>query len=80
MLEAALVFVPFFLCQITYYFSSGMVAWMPTAIIRGWGIPAAEYARTTGMVGLPCVVVGLILVGFVILAPNGIIGLVRGRR
>jgi branched-chain amino acid transport system permease protein len=25
-------------------------------------------------------IVGLILVGFVVLAPNGIVGLVRGRR
>jgi MFS family permease len=46
--------------------SYGVVAWQPTALARGWGIPTDELAKITGVVGVPTTLLGLLAGGWLV--------------
>jgi MFS family permease len=44
----------------------GVLAWQPTALQRGWGIPTAELAKVTGGIGVPATLIGLLVGGWLV--------------
>jgi MFS family permease len=44
----------------------GVIAWQPTALARGWGIPTDELGKITGMIGVPATLAGLLVGGWLV--------------